>query len=57
MNLPKRIRKAKFEPEREKPSALCYVDHDAHPDNPYYIDHMNAHIRTKECDVKKGPTQ
>ena len=33
--------------------SICYIDHSKPVSHPYYDDHMNAHIRTAECERKE----
>jgi len=32
---------------------ICYIDHNKPVSHPYYDDHMNAHVRTEECERRE----
>lgn len=32
---------------------FCYVDHSKPVTHPYYDDHMNAHVRTEDCERRE----
>ena len=40
-------------PTGQKTGGFCYIDHSKPVTHPYYVDHMNAHVRTEDCERRE----